>query len=125
MPRSAGEADKLGNFYEGIWTTDSLLDLLSGDCISVTLEPIDQNEGKGVEFVKVLPGGIPQYHSVKRQTVGDAWSLAKLTRAGANYLAYRDPRHRTFPSTPPERFRQSPSVLLLHPAACGPRLPAN
>ena len=29
MPRAGGEADKLGNRYEAIWTVDTLLDLLA------------------------------------------------------------------------------------------------
>src|SRR4051794_28707067 len=80
MPRAGGEADKLGNYYESIWTVDSLLDLLSEDAISVQAEPFDKSDAEGIEFVKKLADGINEYHSVKRQTVGLSWSLATLAR---------------------------------------------
>ena len=38
MPRAGGEADKLGNRYEAIWTVDRLLDLLAAK--SGVLQPI-------------------------------------------------------------------------------------
>lgn len=75
-----GEADKLGNFYEGIWTVDSVLDLLSGDALSLQVEPFDLSEALGIEFIKNLANGTVEYHSVKRQKIGLAWSLADLTK---------------------------------------------
>src|SRR5580704_5914052 len=84
MPRARGEADKLGNYYESIWTADSLLDLLSGDAISLTPEPFDETEAEGIEFVKSLDNSVSEYHSVKRQKVGIAWSLADLARKKTN-----------------------------------------
>lgn len=80
MPRTGGEADKLGDFYEGIWTVDGVLDLLSGDAVSLQVEPFDKSEAEGIEFVKHLANGTIEYHSVKRQKIGLAWSLADLTK---------------------------------------------
>lgn len=82
MPRARGEAAKLGDYYEGIWTVDSLLDLLSEEAISLQPEPIDATDAEGIEFVKTLADGKIEYHSAKRQKVGTAWSLKNF--AGTN-----------------------------------------
>src|SRR3954469_23693200 len=84
MPRPGGEADKLGNHYEGIWTVDNLLDLLSDDAISLQPEPFDKSEGEGLEFIKTLADGTVEYHSAKRQKIGICWSLADLARTKPN-----------------------------------------
>ncbi len=70
MPRSGGDAGKLGDFYEGIWTVDSVLDLFSGRALSLQVEPLDEAHAEGVEFIKNLPNGTVEYHSVKRQKIG-------------------------------------------------------
>ena len=54
MPRAGGEADKLGNYYEGVWTVDSLLDLLPGDALSLQAEPFDSASSEGIEFIKTV-----------------------------------------------------------------------
>jgi hypothetical protein len=77
MPRPGGEADKLGNRYEGIWTVSQLLQLLTGDLQSITVEPLDPAATSGIEFVTYTPSGTTEYHSVKRQH-GREWSLAAL-----------------------------------------------
>jgi hypothetical protein len=82
MPRSGGEADKLGNRYEGIWIADSLLDVVDGVAVSITVEPFDEIESTGIEFIKELPDGSKEYHSVKRQTQRNVWSLAELAAVG-------------------------------------------
>lgn len=79
-----GESAKLGDYYEGIWTVDSLLDLLSGEALSLQPEPLDRTEGEGIEFIKVFPEGEVEYHSAKRQKPGLAWSLADLARVNPN-----------------------------------------
>jgi hypothetical protein len=84
MPRARGEAAKLGDHYEGIWTVDNLLDLLSGEAISLQPEPFDATEAEGIEFIKSLADGKAEYHSAKRQKPGIAWSLADLTRPHPN-----------------------------------------
>jgi hypothetical protein len=80
--RSGGEADKLANRYEGLWTTYQLFDVLRGDALSLTPEPLE--DGVGVEFHKRLPGGIRESHSVKIQTPGNGWTLATLTHMAPN-----------------------------------------
>lgn len=80
MPRPGGDSDKLGNRYEGIWTIDSLLLIIEGDIDSITVEDIDKKESRGVEFVRIKHDGSRDYHSVKRQTTTNEWSLYKLTK---------------------------------------------
>src|SRR5438046_3102764 len=77
--RSAGEADKLANAYEGLWTVRQLFDVLDGNALSIEIEPLD--DGQGIEFIKVLPGGISEHHSVKIQTPKNGWTLAELSKA--------------------------------------------
>src|SRR5260370_5862236 len=84
MPRAGGEAEKLGNYYESIWTVDSLLDLLSDDAVALQPELYDESEAEGIEFIKTLANGAIEHHSVKRQKVGIAWSLADLARTKPN-----------------------------------------
>lgn len=80
--RSGGEADKLANRYEGLWTTYQLFDVLRGEALSLTPEPLE--EGVGVEFHKKLPGGVRESHSVKIQTLYNGWTLTMLTRITPN-----------------------------------------
>lgn len=81
MPRAGGEADKLGNRYEAIWTVDTLLDLLAGRVVSVIIESLDEDEARGAEFITTLPDGTKEFHSVKRQKSGSEWSPASLCMA--------------------------------------------
>lgn len=66
MARAGGEADKLGNRYEAVWTVDSLLDVLVGEAQAFTVEPLSGE--LGIEFIKELNNGSREYHSAKRQT---------------------------------------------------------
>lgn len=79
MPRAGGEADKLGNRYEAVWTVDTALDVLAGDVVSVTVEPFG-DDAAGVDLVRCLPDGTREYHSVKRQTTAREWSVDALCR---------------------------------------------
>lgn len=81
MPLPGGISDKLGNRYEGVWTADSLLDLLAGEAVSVTVEPVGE-EARGIEFIKVAADGTREFHSAKRQTTGNVWSLSDLAAGG-------------------------------------------
>ena len=83
MPRPGGESGKLGDRYEAVWTVDSLLDVLSGDALSIVVEPFEQAESLGIEFKKELAEGT-EFHSAKRQTTGQLWSIADLMRVGDN-----------------------------------------
>ena len=88
MPMSGGAADKLGNRYELLWAIDQLLRIVDGRASSLTLEPPDPDESKGVEFIVRSPLNTIDYWSVKRQTTRAAgWTLA--------VLATRDDRGRT------------------------------
>lgn len=79
MPRAGGEADKLGNRYEGIWTIGRLLELAAAKSESLTVEPIG-DEAIGIEFVVRHVDGTRECHSAKRQRTRGEWSLAVLTR---------------------------------------------
>lgn len=83
MPRTGGESGKLGDRYEAVWTVDSLLDVLVGDALSIVVEPFERYESLGIEFKKELAGGT-EFHSAKRQTTGQLWSIADLMRCGSN-----------------------------------------
>lgn len=82
MPRPGGEADKLGNRYEGVWTVDALLNLVDGSIQSVTVEPFGK-DAVGIEFTATLPNGSREAHSAKRQTTGSDWGLSDLCRKGS------------------------------------------
>ena len=79
-PRRGGEADKIGNRYEGAWTVARLLEVLAGQVEWVRLEPLG-DLGRGVEFILRRHGGAAEAHQVKRQT-GNAneWNVGNLTR---------------------------------------------
>src|SRR5437868_667399 len=77
MPRPGGEADKLGNRYEGIWSVGQLLRMLSGEIESIVVEPMGV-DSLGVEFVTTDSEGKKCFHSVKRQRAAGEWSLAAL-----------------------------------------------
>jgi len=56
MPRPGGEADKLGNRYESLWTVDAALDLINGEYLDLTVEAVG-DEAAGVEFVRTTQTG--------------------------------------------------------------------
>lgn len=88
MPVSGGAADKLGNRYEALWAIDQLLQIVDDAARWLTLEPLDPNEARGIEFVVGRTEGSIEYWSVKRQTTKAAgWTLA--------VLASKDERGRT------------------------------
>ena len=100
MPRSAGEADKLGNQYEAIWTVDAVLDVFLGAFKAITVEAFG-DESKGVEFHLQTPNNTLQFHSVKRQKQGRDWSIADLCRknatTGRSILGDLFEKRRTYP----------------------------
>jgi hypothetical protein len=80
MPIEAGTADKFGNRYEALWTIDCLLAIVDGRATALTLESIEKDESRGVEFHYTLNDGTREYWSVKRQTARAAgWTLNLLT----------------------------------------------
>ena len=81
MPRPGGEADKFGNRYESLWTVDAALDLIDGEYLDLTVEPVD-DEAAGVEFVRTTQEESREYHSIKRQHHRGNWTLALLSSEG-------------------------------------------
>ena len=84
MPLPGGAADKIGNRFEGYWTVDRILDILTEKLDSIRLEPVG-TEGKGIEFF-VKNGDIKEYHQVKRQRTEGQWSITDLTNVLNNFL---------------------------------------
>lgn len=79
MPLAGGSADKLGNRYEALWAIDQLLAVIDGTAATLTLEPIEADESRGIEFIVAFADGTSEYWSVKRQTTKAAgWTLAIL-----------------------------------------------
>ncbi|ASF44786.1 tetratricopeptide repeat protein [Methylovulum psychrotolerans] len=81
MPYPGGGADKMGNYYEALWTVYCLLRILKGEATGIILEPLG-DEGDGVEF-KLETNSGSEYHQVKRQN-GSAghWKLPELNAKG-------------------------------------------
>ena len=77
-----GAASKVADMYEATWTVGTVLDLLEGTIDTLHLEP-QSDDGRGVEFYRVLPSGEREYHSVKRQAPGSssAWTPYQLNSA--------------------------------------------
>ena len=78
MPRPGGEADKLGNRYEGLWVVDAALDLIDGEFGELVFE------AAGVEFYRTSDSGVREYHSIKRQQAEGNWTVSRLTQADSN-----------------------------------------
>ena len=83
MPRPGGEADKLGNRYEGLWVVDAALDLIDGEFSELVFEAIG-DEAAGVEFYRTKDSGVREYHSIKRQQADGNWTISRLTQADSN-----------------------------------------
>lgn len=80
MPARGGAADKFGNRYEALWTVDQVLRIVDGTASRLTLEPLDPDESRGVEFVVASADGTTEYWSVKRQTAKAAgWTIPLLS----------------------------------------------
>ena len=79
VPIAGGTADKLGNRYEVLWAIDQLLGVVDGTTAALTLEPLDADESRGIEFTISRADGAREYWSIKRQTTKAAgWTLAVL-----------------------------------------------
>lgn len=88
MPSRGGASDKFGNRYEALWTFDQILRIVDGIARELTLEPLDEDESRGIEFRITNTDDTSDYWSIKRQTAKAAgWTLA--------VLAARDERGRT------------------------------
>ena len=106
MPRPGGEADKLGNRYEGLWVVDAALDLIDGEYVDLLVEAIG-DEAAGVEFLGTTSSGTREYHSIKRQQAG--WQLDDQP-SGAREATVRQ-KHTGRPRTEgPKKVRWESSV---------------
>lgn len=80
MPRTGGDADKLGNQYESFWTVECFLEVFVGRKRSITVESFG-SESKGVEFHLATPENHLEFYSSKRQTQGArGWSIYELCK---------------------------------------------
>lgn len=88
IPRAGGEADKIGNRYEALWTARQLLYVLAGQITAITVEPLG-DLGDGAEFI-LERRTATEAHQVKRQ-LGSAneWTLGKLQAKGVLAAARR------------------------------------
>lgn len=81
-PRSGGEADKLGNRYEGVWAVRHALHCLRGDDRVLTMEELDPELARGSEFT-FTDGGATQAHQAKRQYGNNnEWTIKVLAGRG-------------------------------------------
>lgn len=81
-PRTGGEADKFGKWFEGRWTVRHMLDVLAGTAELMVIEETGES-GEGIEFSVVRPSGAVEAHQVKRQSGNsNSWSIATLVGLG-------------------------------------------
>ena len=117
MPRPGGEADKIGNQYEGIWTVDCALDVFVGKAASITVEAFGEIS-EGVDFHLAMQDNTLQFHSLKRQKQGGDWSVVDLCKREAStgrsilgdlfnkHLLYNDARLRFVSATGANQLRE-------------------
>lgn len=78
---AGGYAEKFGNRYEANWVAYLLLRLLDEKILSVTVEPIGDDE-KGVDVIVENLNGEKEYHQCKAGSAdNEHWSIAKLNEA--------------------------------------------
>lgn len=80
MPLTGGAADKVGNRFERRWTVLALLDVIESRAQSLQVE-VPGEAGFGAEF-RIVAGGVPAWHQVKRQRAGGPWTIASLANEG-------------------------------------------
>jgi len=82
MSRAGGAANKLGNYFEAVWTVDAVIDVYIGAYASITVEAFG-DESLGVEFHLENLDGSLQFHSAKRQKQDGDWSIVDLCKGNA------------------------------------------
>ena len=106
VPRSGGEADKLGNKYELAWAVRHALYCVRNDRCALTLEDNDVEVGRGSEFT-FESGTDIEVHQVKRQNGNrNVWSVRELAEKKIFKVAARHVaagRHYHFASLVPCR----------------------
>lgn len=82
MPRAGGEADKLGNKYEGAWAIRHALYCIVDPSCSLRAEDIHEDLARGSEFTYVS-GDCVEVHQLKRQNGNsNFWSIKALAGLG-------------------------------------------
>jgi len=82
---SGGYAEKIGNRYEANWVAYLLLQLLNERVVSVTVEPIGDDES-GVDVIVEHSDGKKEYHQCKSSNSNNEhWTLSQLN--SSNILA--------------------------------------
>jgi HEAT repeat protein len=79
MSYPGGTADKLGNYYESLWTIRCILKMLMGDYIAIEIESLKE-EDEGAEFV-LYSQEKREYHQVKRHHPNGKWTLNSLNES--------------------------------------------
>lgn len=88
MPFTGGDADKVGNRYEALWTVYCLLRILHEEADSIHIEQIEE-QWNGIEFSLDLQNQT-EYHQVKRQNGSKGhWPIAALANKLVLQNAYR------------------------------------
>lgn len=109
VPRSGGEADKLGNKYELAWAVRHALYCVRDDQCALIVEDNDVEVGRGSEFTYDT-GAFIEVHQVKRQNGNrDGWSVRELAEKKIFEVAARHVaagRHYHFVSLVPCRSLQ-------------------
>ena len=78
VPRSGGEADKLGNRYELAWAVRHALYCVRNDRCALIVEDNDVEVGRGSEFTYDT-GTFVEVHQVKRQNGNsNGWTVREL-----------------------------------------------
>ena len=96
MPFPGGDADKVGNRYEALWTVYCLLQILSEEAESIHIEQVGK-AWDAVEFT-LQKSAVTQFHQVKRQNGNKGhWPVAALNSNQILSNAYR--LQRTHPSS--------------------------
>ena len=96
MPFPGGDADKVGNRYEALWTVYCLLQILSEEAESIHIEQVGK-AWDAVEFT-LEKSVVTQFHQVKRQNGNKGhWPVAALNSNHILSNAYR--LQRTHPSS--------------------------
>ena len=109
VPRSGGEADKLGNKYELAWAVRHALCCVRDDRRTLIVEDNDAEVGRGSEFT-FDTGAFVEVHQVKRQNGNrNGWSVRDLAEKKIFEVAARHVaagRHYHFVSLVPCRSLQ-------------------
>lgn len=78
FPQPGGEADKVGNRYESLWTIRCVIDVIRGRSRWIEVESLNRADSEGAEFSLRKDDGTLETHSVKRQRIGGGWTISAM-----------------------------------------------